>query len=68
MRLKTTTPDPCEILSSTKMLVETGQFVDLNENKIPEMTTKVRLRIKQGLENYEQSHNTQRDKLIMPFG
>jgi len=48
MAFKIITEDPLNILSSTKHIVENGQYVFLNLDKIENIAQKIAIRIEQG--------------------
>jgi len=54
MAFKIITEDPLNILSSTKHIVENGQYVFLNLDKIENIAEKVAQRIEQGFETAEE--------------
>lgn len=58
MQLNITTPDPLEILTSTKLVVENAQFVTLNDSKIPELSFLIDKKIDQGLEQATEHFGT----------
>lgn len=53
MRFEVKHPDPFNILSSTKAIVENSRFVFINENKIEEISGKILERFNKGLDAYE---------------